>query len=382
MSLLNDALRKKTGENNKKEAGYTDQRHFAQRKVNRAKFSRILGLPLLLGSLVFGTWYFWGSLSAQTDSPITANIVSKDIEVNESDDSSEPDKIDREEVKLEFDTPKPIGEISPLKDPVEIDAKQKVDPPAKRLEKTSPPPTKKVAKKLRSVKKESAQKASAQEASVQKASAQKNPKVKDKVVPSQQETLFLQKALHYHRQGKFNQAIQMYQQVLKVKPYHRDALFNLASAYIHLTAYSEAYLLLKKLRSFDPGNPDVLINLAIAEIGLGKSADAIQLLDLAAKQYKEPKFEIHFHQAVALSRIGRLEEALRSYKTAEELNGQHPILNFNMAVIYDKLHEYDNAVNYYRAFLQYSVNLPQNEEKKIESRIRSLRAYLAESRNS
>lgn len=382
MSLLNDALRKKTGENNIKEAGYTEQRHFAQRKVKGAKYSRIFGLPLLLGSLVFGAWYFWGSLSAQTDSPITANIVSKDIEVNESDDSSDPDKIDEEKVKPELDTPKPLGEITPLKEPVEIDMNEKADPPVEPPEKTLPPPTKKVAKKRRSVKKTPAQKAPTPKKSVQKASVQKAPRAKDKAVPSQQETLFLQKALHYHRQGKFNQAIQMYQQVLKVKPYHRDALFNLASAYIHLTVYSEAYPLLKKMRSLDPGNPDVLINLAIVEIGLGKSAEAIRLLDLAAKQYKEPKFEIYFHQAAALSRIGRLEEALRSYKAAEELNGQHPILNFNMAVIYDKLHEYDNAVNYYRAFLQHSDKLPRDEEKKIESRIQSLRAYLAESRNS
>jgi Flp pilus assembly protein TadD len=377
MSLLNDALRKKTGENNIKEAGYTEQRHFAQGKVNGAKFSRVFVLPLLLGSLVFGAWYFWGSLSAQTDSPITASIVEKDIEENEFDDFSDPDEIDKQEVKPGFDMPRPIGEISPLKEAVEIDTKENAAPPAKRPEKTSPPAPKKVAKKPRSVKKTSAQKTS-----VQKVPSQKALKVKEKVVPSQQETLFLQKALHYHRQGKFNQAIQMYQQVLKVKPYHRNALFNLASAYIHLTAYSEAYPLLKKLRSFNPGNPDVLINLAIVEIGSGKSADALQLLDLAAKRYKEPKFEICFHQAAALSRIGRLEEALSSYKTAEELNGQHPILNFNMAVIYDKLHQYDNAVNYYRAFLKHRVNLPQNEEKKIESRIRSLRVYLAESRNS
>ena len=85
MSLLNDALRKKTGEDKIDETGYLDQGHFAARKVNGAKFSRIWGVPLFLGSLVFGIWYFWGSLSAQTDSPITASSVTKNIELNESD---------------------------------------------------------------------------------------------------------------------------------------------------------------------------------------------------------------------------------------------------------------------------------------------------------
>ena len=384
MSLLNDALRKRTDEDKIKEAGRTETINFVSRKVNSEKFSRTFGLPLLLGGLVFGVWYFWGSLSAQTDSPIAASIVSKDIEITDSDLFTEPSKGHPEEIQPEPDMPKPIGVISPLDKPVEIVTKEKADPPAKLgSEDAIQPKTKKVAKTNRIVKKVSSQRSpKTQDKDVKKRSPQKAPKAKEKVVSTHQETLFLQKALHYHRQGKYNQAIQMYQQVLKVKPTHRDALFNLASAYIHLTAYSEAFPLLKKLRNYDHGNPDVLVNLAIVEIGLGKPAEAIQLLDLAAKHYKEQNFEICFHQAIALSRLGRLEEALRSYKTAENLNAQHPILNFNMAVIYDKLRQYNEAVNYYRAYLRHSDSLPKYEEKKIETRIRSLRSYLAESRNS
>lgn len=172
----------------------------------------------------------------------------------------------------------------------------------------------------------------------------------------------------------------MYRQVLKVEPDHRDALFNLASAYIQQTAYAEAYPLLNRLKNYGTANPDVLVNLAIIEIGMGKPTEAIRLLNVAAKQYEEPKFEIYFHRAAALSRLGRVEEALSSYKTAEALNPKHPNLSFNLAVLCDNLQKYNEAVNYYRTFLQHSDNLSQDEEKKIESRIRSLRAYLAENR--
>jgi Flp pilus assembly protein TadD len=370
MSLLNDALRKRTGEVKEKKAGYFDQRTFAKRNVNERKISRIYGLPLILGCVVFGVWYFWGSLFAQTDTPIVVNSIPKDIEIVESDLLTDPNKEEREEVKNEFNTLKPIGEITSLEVQVKADTRKESNPPMTaevQQKKLVPPPTKKVEKKARHVKKDL---------------SQKSPNKKDKVFPTQQEALFFQKALRYHQQGKINEAIQMYQQVLRVKPNHQDALFNLASAYIQLSAYSEAFPLLKTLRSYDPGNPDVLVNLAIAEIGLGKATKAMELLDLAAKQYQQPKFEIYFHQAAALSRLGRLEEALRSYKTAEELNSKHATLNFNMAVLYDKLNQYAEAVNYYRAFMRHSDNLPQAEAKSIESRIRSLRAYLAGSRNS
>ena len=404
MSLLNDALRKNTSEAKIKKTGYFDRSHASPPKKKGGQIYRICGLLLLLGGVVFGGWYFLGSLSAQVDSPVVVNRISKPIEIEASNSIPKttgthkeeaapasdmlkpkgeltllaepakrgPEKVSprttpKEEVELKPNMSTPIGVSTSLEESVELDTSKKTDLSAKRRPASvSPSPTRKAEKIPRLEKKESPRKV---------------PKAMDTSLPSHQEALFLKKAYRYHRQGKFNQAIQMYQQVLRVKPDHRDALFNLASAYIQLTAYSEALPLLRKLRSYDDGNPDVLVNLAIVEIGMGNSTEAIHLLDLAAKQYADPKFEIYFHRAAALSRLGRLEEALRSYKSAEELNPKHPTLNFNLALLCDKLQKYHDAVDYYNVFLSQGDNLPRHEEKRIESRIRSLRAYLAGSRN-
>jgi len=202
-----------------------------------------------------------------------------------------------------------------------------------------------------------------------------------KPLPSREEDIFYQKALSYHRENKLNQAIQMYKQVIRVNPDHRDALFNLSSAYIQLAAYSDAYPLLKQLEASDHRNPDILVNLAIAEIGLGRPAEAIHLLDSAANQCEEPQFGIYFHRAAALSQLGKLEEARICYKKAEKLNTSHNNLIFNLAVLSDKLQQYDDAIHYYGKFLQQNNTLPPNEKKNIETRIRSLHAYLGAKRN-
>ena len=416
MSLLNDALRKNTNEAKIKKTGYFDRNQASPPKEKGGQIYRICGLLLLLGGVVIGGWYFLGTLSAQVDSPVVVNRISKPIEIEAASSISkttgthlkkaaqasdmltpkgeftllaEPDKLEpikktdspaklgpekvshrttpKKEVELKPNIPTPVGVSASLEESVELDTRKKTDLSAKhRPVSVSPAPTRKAEKKPRFLKKES---------------SRNPPKAKSTSLPSHQEALFLKKAYRYHRQGKFNQAIQMYQQVLRVKPDHLDALFNLASAYIQLTAYSEALPLLRKLRNYDNGNPDVLVNLAIVEIGMGNSTEAIHLLDLAAKQYADPKFEIYFHRAAALSRLGRLEEALRSYKSAEELNPKHPTLNFNLALLCDKLQKYHDAVDYYAVFLSQGDNLPRHEEKRIESRIRSLRAYLAGSRN-
>jgi tetratricopeptide (TPR) repeat protein len=200
-------------------------------------------------------------------------------------------------------------------------------------------------------------------------------------LPSREEDLFYQKALRYHRENKLNQAIQMYQQVIRVNPDHRDALFNLSSAYLQLAAYSDAYPLLIQLEVSDHETPNVLVNLAIAEIGLGRPAEAIHLLDSAANKREEPQFKIYFHRAVALSRLGKLEEAQISYKKAEKLNASHHNLIFNLAVLSDKLQRYDEAIQYYGKYLQQNNTLPPLEKIDIEARIRSLHAYLSAKRN-
>jgi tetratricopeptide (TPR) repeat protein len=376
MSLLNDALRKKRNETEIKEDVHFNPKPRASHSVKKIKLSGVCLLLLLLGGLVFGGWYFLGLPFAQTDSSLAASRVAQDVEINESNSISEPNFNNKEKVEpIEPDTipPKPLREIKPLQEPVATETIKKDKQTAKnRSEKAPPPPAKQVENKPRSVKKKPLPKP---------AKTKDRPPAKEKVRSppshSHQEGLFLRKAFRYHRQGKLSQAIQMYQQVLSVKPDHQDALFNLASAYIQLSSYSEAYPLLKKLRRQDYGNPDILVNLAIVEIGLENPAEAIHLLDTAAKQYEGPNFGIYFHRAAALSRLGRLEEARNSYKKAKELNPRHPTVLFNLAVLCDKLHKYNEAVDYYQAFLKHNDTLSHDERKNIEARIRSLRAYLA-----
>jgi tetratricopeptide (TPR) repeat protein len=200
---------------------------------------------------------------------------------------------------------------------------------------------------------------------------------KDESAFDRQELRFYQKALRYHRRGKLKQAVHMYRQVLKRTPEQPDAMFNLASAYIQMKAYAEAYSLLKHIKMRDSTNPDVLLNLAISEIGLGRPANAMRILDAASQYFSEPQFSIHFHRAVALSRLGELRNSLTEYKKAEKLNASHPSVLFNLAIISDKLNKYDEAVIYYRKYVNQNPKLSNHEKKKINARIRTLQAFTA-----
>ncbi len=188
---------------------------------------------------------------------------------------------------------------------------------------------------------------------------------------------FYLKAVSYHRRNELAKAIQMYQQVLTKNPEHNGALFNLAAAYLNVSSFSEAYDILQKLHERDPQNPQILLNLAVAEIGLGRPQKAVSFLNESDALKGKPQFEICFHKGVAMSQLHMLNEAEIWYKRAEALNPGHPCLLFNMAVVYDKLERYPEALKYYGAFLKNEVAPSVHEKKEIMHRINAIRTYMA-----
>ena len=190
--------------------------------------------------------------------------------------------------------------------------------------------------------------------------------------------VFYRKAQGYHRQNDLERASEMYRRVLRENPAHRQALLNLVSIYMEQSAYAEAYPLVQELVSREPGNPQALVNLAVAEIGLGRPQRAIPHLDKALTLEDPPRFKIYFHRGVALSRLQRLGEAIIWYKESEDLDPGHAPLLFNMAVTFDKLERYEEALDCYTRFLTAGGASTPQERRNVEARIGVLVAYLTE----
>lgn len=192
---------------------------------------------------------------------------------------------------------------------------------------------------------------------------------------------FYEKAVRYHRQNRIREAIMMYRQALDKDPQNRDTLFNLASAYLENREFAAALPILYDLYEKDCDNPLVMINLAIARIETGESDIAIFLLDAAQKIKDAPLFDIYFHKATALSRLGRLDEAKRFYEMAEKKEPENIRLIFNMAVLYDKLEKYKDALRYYRTFLAKNGWSSDKEKKSVEDRVLILTAFIEREQN-
>jgi len=187
---------------------------------------------------------------------------------------------------------------------------------------------------------------------------------------------FFQKALQLHRDGSIQDAIIIYRDILKHAPDHYDAVCNLSSAYIELSDFSSAFNLLTGYP--ESGSPDarLLLNLAIAETGMGRHSAAIDHLNKIDGADEDLNFRKHFHLGVAEGRMGRAEEALAHYKEAEEISNNHPGLLYNIAILYDRLSRYDEAVDYYYRYMAAGISKP-DEAAAVKSRIQTLKAYIS-----
>lgn len=368
MSLLNDALRKRKTELRENIfASPIQKQKLAASKGNIAKYSPLILLSAAFLFILFGVWYliFRSVPPHEGPSVVTKQIINKDFsEKRESVIYCPP----RE--------PKPLHssnkEILMARHTVSAEIKHKAKPEViseiKHDEKKmSLSPTKNKARLKPEIKKAT--------------TFSKPAPVKEKNKPEEKdekanEYIFYQKALSYHKRNMLKEASKMYLEVLKIKPQHYDALFNLAAVYMKTATYSKAYPLLLKLKNSDPENAQVLLNLAITEIGVGRPDEAIYYLNMAEKKNGESQFDIYLHKGVAYSQLNSLDEALIWYRKAQKLEPDNCHLIFNIAVVYDKLQRYDEALFHYEIFLKNKDALSCLEKNDVKSRIRTLKTYL------
>lgn len=192
---------------------------------------------------------------------------------------------------------------------------------------------------------------------------------------------FYDKAIYYHRQNRLKEAIVMYRQVLDKNPQNTDALFNLASAYLKNREFATALPILKSLTEKDPDNPQIMINHAIARMGMDEPGAAVSLLDAAQQAIGAPSFDIYFHKAAALSQLGRLDEAKTFYEKAAKIDPENSRLLFNIAVLYDKMELYSEALQHYRLFLNRKGWSSDNEKKSVDDRVMYLTGFIERRKN-
>lgn len=188
-----------------------------------------------------------------------------------------------------------------------------------------------------------------------------------------------QRGLAQHRQGRIKEAAIIYEQVIRVKPTHFDALQLLGTAYAQVGSFTEALAYFDKALAVDD-------TIALVHVSRGDTLKSLQRPEEAIAAYKQatilqPDFaDAYFKLGHALQALNLLEDALLSYEKGIALNPQSATAHYNRGLTLHGLKKLDDAILCYNSAIKLKPDFFEaynNRGKALHQLAHFDEAYLA-----
>lgn len=155
--------------------------------------------------------------------------------------------------------------------------------------------------------------------------------------------------------GSYDAALKFYDELYKKNPSDPRILMGRAVTLQKLGETQKAIDGYRDVLDVEPNNPEAITNL----MGLiGKTQPAVALQNLLDLKDRYPRnAAVAAQLGLAYAESGNPQDGLKQLNAAATLQPENPLHFFNMAVIYDRLKDRQNAIRYYEQALDtYSVN--------------------------
>ena len=189
---------------------------------------------------------------------------------------------------------------------------------------------------------------------------------------SNNDALF-KKALNNDRQGKTEQALQLYSKILKNEPEHFSALANRAVLYEKLGDLKRAEEDYRKAYNLYPRSAELLNNMGAFYLKQDKNGLAIYYLTKAL-ELKEDYFSALVNRSVAYQKIASFDAAYKDLRKAQALQPENQIVQLNHAIFQYDTGNYFNAAQEFTDLILRNPKNPKNYYRRALAE-RKLRQY-------
>ena len=151
--------------------------------------------------------------------------------------------------------------------------------------------------------------------------------------------------------GKIDDATEQYRTALSLEPDFSDAHYNLAIVLSKQNKIEEAIKEYRQSLRLDPGNVDALSNLGFELAQQGKNEEAIELYNKALAI--EPENIItHGRLGLALAAAGKIDEAIQEFRIVLKARPDDAEMRCNLGILLEKEGKTAEAIEQYRLALQ------------------------------
>jgi len=178
-----------------------------------------------------------------------------------------------------------------------------------------------------------------------------------------------QMALQFYQNHEFDKAAELFGRIYEKKP----SIFNYQYLYfclVEIKEYNQAERLVKKCMKAEQDAPKYLVDLGYISFREGHPDKSRKYYEEALKKLVANQQQV-FDLANAFTTRGEFEYAIRTYQKGRQLlNNSYPF-GFEMAGVYERMGEFDNAMEAYLDLLE-SNNTFMNT---VQDRIQMILAY-------
>jgi tetratricopeptide (TPR) repeat protein len=162
-------------------------------------------------------------------------------------------------------------------------------------------------------------------------------------------------ALQYQREGRFEDAEQVYRQVLEQQPDSIDGLNLLGALVYQQGRFQEAVSCFEQVLTLQPDNPDAYNSLGVALKGQGRAAEAVSYYRQALS-LRSSHPEVYNNLGNALRELGQVEEAIVAYQQALKLKLNYPEAHNNLGALLKNQGKFEEAIVHYREAIALKPN--------------------------
>jgi hypothetical protein len=168
----------------------------------------------------------------------------------------------------------------------------------------------------------------------------------------------VKRGLNFHRQGDFEQAFTVYQQILSKYPLNFDGLYLSGVIAAQTKQFSLAVDLIGKAISVNPNHFAAYLNMGNVLLELNRLNEAVEMYDNAIAINPEYP-EAYTNRGIALQELNFLDDALSSYDNAISINPKYADAYSNRGNVLQELNRLEDALNCYDKAIEID---PKNAE--------------------
>ena len=165
-------------------------------------------------------------------------------------------------------------------------------------------------------------------------------------------------AFALEKEGRTQEAIEHYEQALRIGTDNPEGHYNLGNALEQAGRYPEAIKQYEQALRIRPRFPEVHNNLAFALEKEGRMQEAIGHYEDALRI--EPDYaEGHYNLGIELARLGRVQEAMEHWEQALRINPDFAEAHYNLGNALKKLGRTPEAIAHYEQALRIKPDYPE-----------------------